>query len=86
MADIDSSTLTTTLNVSSGTLNVTGGAGVTATARVSLTFTGTAAEINTALAGLAYTGNPDFNGADTLTSRPASDRHRHRYDRDHLNR
>ena len=28
---------------------------------------GNAAEINTALAGLSYTGNLDFNGSDTLT-------------------
>jgi hypothetical protein len=67
VADVDSSTLTTTLNVSSGTLNVTGGAGVTGNGTASVTITGTAAEINTALAGLAYTGSPDFNGADTLT-------------------
>ena len=67
VADIDSSTLTTTLNVSSGTLNVTGGAGVTGNDSASVTIIGTAAEINTALAGLTYTGNPDFNGADTLT-------------------
>ena len=32
-----------------------------------MTITGTAAEINAALTGLAYTGNLNFNGADTLT-------------------
>ena len=32
-----------------------------------MTITGTTAQINAALAGLAYTGNLDFNGADTLT-------------------
>ena len=68
VADIDSSALTTTLNVSSGILNVTaGGAGVTGNGTASVTITGTAAQINTALAGLAYTGNLDFNGVDTLT-------------------
>ena len=67
VADIDSSALTTTLSVSSGTLNVTAGAGVTGNGTASVTITGTAAQINTALAGLAYTGNLDFNGADTLT-------------------
>ena len=67
VADIDSSTLTTTLSVSSGTLNVTAGAGVTGNGSASVTITGTAAQINTALAGLAYTGNLNFNGADTLT-------------------
>ena len=67
VADIDSSALTTTLSVSSGTLNVTAGAGVTGNGTASVTITGTAAQINAALAGLAYTGNLDFNGADTLT-------------------
>ena len=67
VADIDSNTLTTTLSVSSGTLNVTAGAGVTGNGTGSVTITGTAAQINTALAGLAYTGNLNFNGADTLT-------------------
>ena len=67
VADIDSSALTTTLNVSSGTLNVTAGAGVTGNGSASVTITGTAAQINAALAGLAYTGNLDFNGGDTLT-------------------
>ena len=67
VADIDSSTLTTTLSVSSGTLNVTAGPGVTGNGTASVTITGTAAQINTALAGLAYTGNLNFNGADTLT-------------------
>ena len=32
-----------------------------------MTITGTAAQINTALAGLSYTGNLNFNGPDTLT-------------------
>ena len=67
VADIDSSALTTTLSVSSGTLNVTAGAGVTGNGTASVTITGTAAQINAALAGLAYTGNLNFNGADTLT-------------------
>ena len=67
VADSDSSALTTTLVVSNGTLNVTAGAGVTGNGTASVTITGTAAQINTALAGLAYTGNLNFNGADTLT-------------------
>ena len=46
---------------------MTAGAGVTFNGTASVTITGTAAQINTALAGLAYTGNLDFNGADTLT-------------------
>ena len=43
------------------------GAGVTGNGTASVTIAGTAAQINAALAGLAYTGNLDFNGADTLT-------------------
>ena len=67
VADSDSSALTTTLNVASGTLTVTAGAGVTGNGTASVTITGTAAQINAALAGLTYTGNLDFNGGDTLT-------------------
>ena len=67
VADIDSSALTTTLNVSSGTLTVTAGAGVSGNGTASVTIAGTAAQINAALAGLAYTGNLNFNGGDTLT-------------------
>ena len=67
VADIDSSALTTTLSVANGILNVTAGAGVTGNGTASVTITGTAVQINAALAGLAYTGNLDFNGADTLT-------------------
>ena len=46
---------------------MTAGPGVTGNGTASVTITGTAAQINTALAGLAYAGNLDFNGADTLT-------------------
>ncbi|HEY9378307.1 MAG TPA: hypothetical protein VIQ02_14580, partial [Jiangellaceae bacterium] len=67
MADIDSSALTTTLSVANGILNVTDGAGVTGNGTASVTITGTAAQINAALAGLSYTGNLNFNGGDTLT-------------------
>ena len=67
VADSDSSALTTTLNVSSGILNVTAGPGVTGNGSASVTITGTAAQINAALAGLTYTGNLNFNGGDTLT-------------------
>ena len=67
--DPDTSTITTTLSVSSGTLTVAtdGVAAIGGDGTGSVTVTGTAAEINAALAGLAYRGNPDFNGADTLT-------------------
>ena len=67
VADIDSSALTTTLSVLSGILNVTAGPGVSGNGSASVSITGTAAQINAALAGLTYTGNPDFNGGDTLT-------------------
>ena len=67
VADSDSSALTTTLNVASGTIHVTPGAGVTGNDSASVTIAGTAAQINAALAGLTYTGTLNFNGADTLT-------------------
>src|SRR5262249_2058463 len=50
-----------------GTISVTPGAGVTGNDSANVTITGTAAQINTALAGLSYAGNLNFNGADTLT-------------------
>ena len=61
--------LTTTLTVTSGTLNVTAGGGerLAATAPPRSRITGSAAQINAALAGLTYTGNLNFNGPDTLT-------------------
>ena len=69
VADVDSSALTTTLQCRrAASLNVTAGAaGVTGNGTASVTIAGTAAQINAALAGLAYTGNLNFNGADTLT-------------------
>ena len=66
VADIDSSALTTTLSVAHGILNVTDGPGITGNGTASVIIAGTATEINTALAGLAYAGNPDFHGGDTL--------------------
>ena len=67
VADVDGGTLTTTLTVTSGTLNVTAGVGVSGNGTAAVTITGTAAQINTALAGLSYRGNLNFNGPDTLT-------------------
>ena len=61
MADSDSSALTTTLSVDDGILNATAGAGVTGNGTATVIITGTAAQINAALVGLAYTGNPDFS-------------------------
>jgi VCBS repeat-containing protein len=56
VADVDSSPLTTTLTVASGTLNVAigGGATVGGNGSNSITISGTATEINDALAGLSY--------------------------------
>ena len=60
-----------TLNVSRAAAHVGGNGSST------LTLPGTPPQINAALAGLVYQGNPDFNGADTLTRlhrrRPATD-------------
>ena len=55
--------------MTSGTLNVTTGGGATigGNGTATVTITGSAAQINAALAGLTYTGNPNFNGSDTLT-------------------
>ena len=71
--DADSGTLTTTLSVGSGTLTVAtvgGGATVAGSGANAVTLTGTQIQINTTLAAagaVLYTGNADFNGADTLT-------------------
>ena len=69
VADVDSTALTATLTVASGTLNVATGGGATIGGNGSgtVTISGTAGQINTALAGLSYRGNLNFNGADTLT-------------------
>ena len=69
--DVDGNLSTTQLTVTNGALNVSlaGGATISAGANGSstLTLSGTQAQINAALASLSYQGNPDFNGADTLT-------------------
>jgi CTP-dependent riboflavin kinase len=69
VADVDGTSLTTTLTVTSGTLTVAtgGGAAIGGNGSGSVTIVGTAAQTNTALAGLSYRGNLNFNGADTLT-------------------
>ena len=70
VADVDGAPLTTTLTVTSGTLNVTAGGGATigGNGTAVVTHHGHAPpQINAALAGLSYTGNPNFNGPDTLT-------------------
>ncbi|MGJ3245093.1 MAG: tandem-95 repeat protein [Elainellaceae cyanobacterium] len=72
ISDVDtfsSTNNTVTLSVTSGKLTlgntslITGGANNSST----ITLTGSLSAINTALAGLSYTGNSNFNGGDTLT-------------------
>ena len=62
--------LEATLSVTSGTITLSAGSGVTVTGgaegSATVTFTGTEAEINAALNGLVYTPNADYNGLDTL--------------------
>jgi VCBS repeat-containing protein len=50
--------------VSDGQLGLTG---LTGDGTASITFTGTVAQINAAVAGLTYTNTPDYNGTDSLT-------------------
>ncbi|GAB6405877.1 VCBS domain-containing protein [Pseudomonas sp. MHK4] len=68
--NVNDRNITVTLQVTRGTLllgaavpGVTVGGANSAT----LTLTGTLANVNTALAGLFYLGNANFNGTDTLT-------------------
>ncbi|MGH8756514.1 MAG: hypothetical protein ACREU0_12005, partial [Burkholderiales bacterium] len=69
--DIDGNLATTRLTVTNGavTVNLAGGATISAGANGSttLTLSGTQAQINAALATISYQGNLNFNGADTLT-------------------
>ena len=84
VADIDSNTLTTTLSVSSGTLNVTAGPGVTGNGTASVTITGTAAQINTALAALRLYRQPQLQRRRHAHGRDQRrDRRRHRHDGHH---
>ncbi|HEV7880896.1 beta strand repeat-containing protein, partial [Bradyrhizobium sp.] len=62
---------TVTLSVGSGALTLNGTAGLAfalgdGTADSTMTFSGTLAAINAALSGMAYQGNPNFQGSDTL--------------------
>jgi hypothetical protein len=84
VADADSGTLTTTLTVANGTLNVTPGAGVSGNGTAAVTVSGTAAQINAALATLSYRGNLDFNGLGHVDRRHVGRRlERHRHGRNH---
>ena len=66
VADVDGDTLTTTLTVAHGTINVAAGATLAGDGTGTVTLTGTAAQINASLAGLTYHPVADYNGADTL--------------------
>jgi VCBS repeat-containing protein len=71
VADVDSPNLTVSLNVAHGTLTLGTTTGLTfttgnGTANTAMTFSGTQAQINNALASLSFKPNPDFNGSDAL--------------------
>ncbi|MBW4522495.1 MAG: VCBS domain-containing protein [Scytolyngbya sp. HA4215-MV1] len=72
ITDIDalSGTLRVSLSVAQGLINLSSVTGLTFTAgsngSKSMTFTGTLANINTALNDLTYRGDANFNGTDTL--------------------
>ncbi|MGH7895589.1 MAG: tandem-95 repeat protein, partial [Candidatus Binatia bacterium] len=67
--DVDGNIASVTLTVANGTLSVTaaGAAGVAGNGSGTVTITGSQADINATLASLGYQGNPNYNGADTLT-------------------
>ncbi|MBE9179966.1 DUF4347 domain-containing protein [Oculatella sp. LEGE 06141] len=76
ISDIDANegdgTLQITLSVTKGVLTLAQTTGLefsegTGTSNSIMTFSGSVAAINTALSGLIYRGNLNFNGADTLT-------------------
>ena len=69
--DVGAGNETVTLSVASGALTLSGTAGLAfsvgdGTADSTMTFSGTVGAINTALNGLGYQGNLNFNGSDTL--------------------
>ncbi len=65
VADVDNATLTTTVSIANGVLNLgtTGGATVTGAGSGTVTLSGTAAQINLALATLSFAPTADFNGS-----------------------
>jgi hypothetical protein len=69
VSDADANLSSVRLSVTNGVVTVSlDGATISsgANASASVTLTGTQAQLNAALATLTYTGNADFNGADTL--------------------
>ena len=69
VADVDSPNLTTTLTVAHGTLGILAGSGATigGAGTGTVTLSGTAAQINAALAAITYNPVADYNGADAMT-------------------
>ncbi len=69
VADIDSGTLTTTLNVANGTLTLGSTSGVTVSGNGSgtVTLTGSAAAINAALNGTTFTPTANYSGSTSVT-------------------
>ncbi|MBS0437260.1 MAG: tandem-95 repeat protein, partial [Proteobacteria bacterium] len=69
VADIDSSSLTTTLSAANGTLTLGSTAGVTVTGNGTgtVTITGSAAAINTALNGTTFTPTANYSGSTSVT-------------------
>jgi hypothetical protein len=70
-ADAEGASVEVTLTASNGTLNLSGNKGLTfttgdGTADASMTFTGTIADINTALEGMTFVATPDFTGPASL--------------------
>ena len=71
VSDVEAASLTVTLSVAHGVLTLAGTTGLSfttgdGTGDATMTFSGTAAAINTALDGLVYRGDLNYNGADTL--------------------
>ncbi|MDZ7684303.1 MAG: hypothetical protein U5O39_04275 [Gammaproteobacteria bacterium] len=74
VADVDaaggsSPEVTVSLSVTNGALTVAEGSGATVTnnGTASVTVEGTLADVNTEIGSIDYTGDTDFNGAETLT-------------------
>ena len=72
VADLDGSSLSVTLSVTNGTLSLGTLAGLTfttgdGTSDTTMTFSGTQAALNTALASLGFAPAADYNGAAALT-------------------
>ncbi|WP_166219362.1 VCBS domain-containing protein [Pseudomonas atagonensis] len=68
--NVNDRAISVTLSVTHGTLFLGAtvpGVSVSGANTASMTLTGNLADINTALAGLRYLGNANFNGTDTLT-------------------